>query len=183
MYRAASEWLSHPWLPVPLMSFVSWYAYCLARGESVMKHKSPLNVLKDTYDYSCCLARSYEYNHLMTDSPGASTASRWSCQGTTRSGCLHESATACDRIRVDGTPSKIFNGCCTLLPPAVPPLFASTLLLVNRFSIEEARRDGPEVNLRCVPSVRTQASDRARAKRAPLLRHVHRLRRKPTGLT
>jgi hypothetical protein len=44
----------------------------LARGESVIKYKSPLNVLKDTYDYSCCLARSYEYNHLRTDSPGAS---------------------------------------------------------------------------------------------------------------
>jgi hypothetical protein len=40
-------------------------------GESVIKYRSPLNVLKDTYDYSCCLARSYEYNHLMTDSPGA----------------------------------------------------------------------------------------------------------------
>ena len=26
----------------------------LAQGESVIKHKSSLNVLKDTYDYSCC---------------------------------------------------------------------------------------------------------------------------------
>ena len=46
----------------------------IAEGESVIKYKSPLNVLKDTYDYSCCLARSYEYNHLMTDSPGARVA-------------------------------------------------------------------------------------------------------------
>ena len=42
-----------------------------AQGESVIKYKSPLNVLKDTYDYSCCLARAGEYHHLMTDSPGA----------------------------------------------------------------------------------------------------------------
>ena len=42
----------------------------LAQGGSVIKYKSPLNVLKDTnYDYSCCLARSYEYNHLMADPP------------------------------------------------------------------------------------------------------------------
>jgi hypothetical protein len=25
----------------------------LARGESVIKYKSPLNVLKDTYDHNC----------------------------------------------------------------------------------------------------------------------------------
>ena len=43
----------------------------IAPGESVIKYTSPLNVLKDTYDYSCCLARSDEYNHLMTDSPWA----------------------------------------------------------------------------------------------------------------
>jgi hypothetical protein len=29
----------------------------LAEGESVIKYKSTLNVLKDTYDHSCCLAR------------------------------------------------------------------------------------------------------------------------------
>ena len=43
----------------------------VAEGESVIKYKSPLNVPKDTYDYSCCLVRSYEYHHLMTDSPRA----------------------------------------------------------------------------------------------------------------
>jgi hypothetical protein len=32
----------------------------VAEGESVIKYKSPQNVLKDTYDYSYCLARSYE---------------------------------------------------------------------------------------------------------------------------
>jgi hypothetical protein len=54
----------------------------IAEGESVIKYKSPLNVLKDTYDYSCCLARSYEYNHLMTDPPGAAlAASRPFCYG------------------------------------------------------------------------------------------------------
>jgi hypothetical protein len=51
----------------------------VAAGESVIKYKSPLNVLKDTYDHSCCLARSYEYNHLMTDSPWAH--SRWRSRG------------------------------------------------------------------------------------------------------
>ena len=30
----------------------------LARGEPVIKYKPPLNVLKDTYDHSCFLARS-----------------------------------------------------------------------------------------------------------------------------
>jgi hypothetical protein len=29
----------------------------LAEGEPVIKYKSTLNVLKDTYDHSCCLAR------------------------------------------------------------------------------------------------------------------------------
>jgi hypothetical protein len=29
----------------------------LAQGESAIKYKSPLNVLKDTYERSCCLAR------------------------------------------------------------------------------------------------------------------------------
>jgi hypothetical protein len=48
----------------------------VAEGEYVIKYKSPLNVLKDTYDHSWCLARSYEYNHLMTDSPWASVAGR-----------------------------------------------------------------------------------------------------------
>ena len=33
-------------------------------------------MLKDTYDYSFCLARSVEYNHLMTDSPWARRARR-----------------------------------------------------------------------------------------------------------
>ena len=43
----------------------------LATGDTVIKGPSPLNVLKDAYNHSCCRARSYEYNHLMTDSPGA----------------------------------------------------------------------------------------------------------------
>ena len=47
---------------------------CLAQGESAIKYKPPLSVRKDTYDYSFCLARSVEYNHLMTDSPGAGVA-------------------------------------------------------------------------------------------------------------
>jgi hypothetical protein len=46
----------------------------VARGESVIKCPSPLNVLKDADDRSCCLARSYEYNHLKTDSPWARLA-------------------------------------------------------------------------------------------------------------
>ena len=29
------------------------------------------NALKDAYGHSCCLARSYEYSHLMTDPPRA----------------------------------------------------------------------------------------------------------------
>jgi hypothetical protein len=40
-----------------------------AVGGSVIKYRSPLNVLKGTYDYSCCLARSCIYNLLMTDPP------------------------------------------------------------------------------------------------------------------
>jgi hypothetical protein len=48
----------------------------LAAGESVVKYNFPLNVLKGTYDHSCCLARSYEYNHLRTDSPMATPAPR-----------------------------------------------------------------------------------------------------------
>ena len=43
----------------------------IAQGESVIKCPPPLNVLKDAYDHSCCLALSDEYCHLMTDSPGA----------------------------------------------------------------------------------------------------------------
>ena len=27
------------------------------------------DVLKDTYDHSCCLARPDEYNHVLTDTP------------------------------------------------------------------------------------------------------------------
>jgi hypothetical protein len=68
MYRETSERIT------TLSKCVVWWralVATLARGESVIKYKSPLNVLKDAYDYSCCLARSYEYNHLMTDPPGA----------------------------------------------------------------------------------------------------------------
>jgi hypothetical protein len=45
----------------------------LARGKSVIKRPSPLNVLKDTYGHSCYLARSVadEYQHFMTDSSGS----------------------------------------------------------------------------------------------------------------
>jgi hypothetical protein len=42
----------------------------LAAGESGIKGPSPLNVRKDTsYDHSCDLSRSDEYQPLMTDSP------------------------------------------------------------------------------------------------------------------
>jgi hypothetical protein len=54
----------------------------LAQGESVIKCPYPLNVLKDAYDQSCCLARSYEYDHLMTGSPGASTTPPEPCPTT-----------------------------------------------------------------------------------------------------
>ena len=43
----------------------------LARGESVIKCSSPLNVLKDTHDHICCRVRSDGYTHLMIDSPRA----------------------------------------------------------------------------------------------------------------
>jgi hypothetical protein len=42
----------------------------------VIKCWYSLNVLKDTYDHSCYLARSYEYQHLMADSPAARAAGR-----------------------------------------------------------------------------------------------------------
>ena len=41
----------------------------VARGEPAITYKSPPNVLKDTHDYSCCVARPYEYSHPMTDPP------------------------------------------------------------------------------------------------------------------
>ena len=47
------------------------YEAALAGGESVIQCPSSLNVLKATYDHSCYLARSDEYQHLMTDSPAA----------------------------------------------------------------------------------------------------------------
>ena len=40
-------------------------------GAHLVSCPSSLNVLKDTYDYSCYLAHSDEYRHLMTDSPTA----------------------------------------------------------------------------------------------------------------
>jgi hypothetical protein len=47
----------------------------VARGESVIKCSSPLNVLKEhrdnSYDHSCYRERSDEYQRLMTDSPRA----------------------------------------------------------------------------------------------------------------
>ena len=43
----------------------------IARGESAIKCPSPLNALKVTHDHSCYRAREDEYQHLMTDSPGA----------------------------------------------------------------------------------------------------------------
>ena len=46
----------------------------VAQGESVIKCPYPLNVLKDAYDHSCCLARSYEYQHVMADPPAAARA-------------------------------------------------------------------------------------------------------------
>jgi hypothetical protein len=52
----------------------------LAEGESVIKYKSSLNVLKDTYDHSCCLARSDEYNHLLADSPGLGWTRTFVCR-------------------------------------------------------------------------------------------------------
>jgi hypothetical protein len=61
-----------------------------APGESVIKCISPLNVVKYAYDHSCCLARSYEYNHLMTDLPGAIGA-----RAPAR-GVLLESNSVCD---------------------------------------------------------------------------------------
>jgi hypothetical protein len=43
----------------------------VAEGESAIKCPPPLNVLEDTYDRSCCWARSDGYQHLMAVSPGA----------------------------------------------------------------------------------------------------------------
>jgi hypothetical protein len=43
-------------------------------GGSVIKCPSSLNVLKDAYNHSCYRARSYEYNHVVTDSPRANPA-------------------------------------------------------------------------------------------------------------
>jgi hypothetical protein len=40
-------------------------APCVAGGESVIKFPSPLNVLKDTYDYSCYCARLDEWPRAM----------------------------------------------------------------------------------------------------------------------
>ena len=55
----------------------------LARGGSAIQYKSPLNALKDTYDHSCCLAHSYEYDHLMTDSPRSISTASLSSASTT----------------------------------------------------------------------------------------------------
>jgi hypothetical protein len=49
----------------------SAHVWWRAPGEYAIKCPSPLNVLKDTYDHSWYCARSDEYQHLMTDSPGA----------------------------------------------------------------------------------------------------------------
>ena len=46
----------------------------VAEVESAIKCPPPLNVLEDTYNQSCCWARSDGYQHLMAVSPGARPA-------------------------------------------------------------------------------------------------------------
>jgi hypothetical protein len=68
----------------------------LAADESVIKCPSPLNVLNDTYNYSCYIAhvQMNNYQHLITDSPAASQTPRprstspWPARGcTSRTAC------------------------------------------------------------------------------------------------
>jgi hypothetical protein len=49
--------LNHIAVLFGLDDHVSLLVARVAPGESVIKYKSILNVLKDTYDHSCCLAR------------------------------------------------------------------------------------------------------------------------------
>jgi hypothetical protein len=61
------------------------YSRLVAKGESVIKYKYPLNVVTDTYDHSCCLACADEYLHLITDSPSTTSASDTSSSTSTPS--------------------------------------------------------------------------------------------------